>query len=110
MVRGREAKPGAEKPIGTLITELVDMIVAYVKQETLAPIRSLPRYIAYGVAGAMMFALGGVLLTLAVIRATQTEAGAHLGGDLTWVPYIPGILLAALGAAWAISRVGRGRE
>jgi hypothetical protein len=96
-----------EKSFSELINELTGLIIAYFKQETLAPIRSLVRYVGYGVAGAILMAIGGVTLTLTVVRLIQDEAGAHLRGSLTWVPYTGGILVAALIIAWAITRINK---
>jgi hypothetical protein len=108
MAIGPPHRRGGDKPIGTLINELVEMIIAYVKQETIGPIRSIGRYIAFGIAGGLLIAMGGGLLLLAAVRAAQAEAGTHLKGDLTWVPYVGGILLGAFGAGWAISRMVKG--
>ena len=96
-----------EKSFSTLVNELTGLVIAYFKQETLAPIRSLVVYVGYGVAGAILLAIGAVTLTLTVIRAIQTETGHHLGGSLTWVPYVGGILLGAVGIAWAVTRINK---
>jgi hypothetical protein len=108
MASGPRDRRGGDKPIGVLMNELVEMIVAYVKQETITPIRSLGRYIAFGVAGGLLIAMGGGLLILAAVRAAQVEAGSHLKGDLSWVPYVGGILLGAFGVGWAVSRMVKG--
>jgi hypothetical protein len=84
------------------------LVIAYVKQETIVPIKSLGRFVLYGVAGASLLGAGGGLLTLAAVRAVQAETGSHLRGSLTWVPYVGGILVAGLGAGWAVSRIGKG--
>jgi hypothetical protein len=104
---GPDPKPDGGKSFGTLINELAGLVIAYVKQETIVPIKSLGRFVAFGVAGAVLLATGGALLTLAAVRAVQSETGHHLAGNLTWVPYAGGILLAGLGAGWAISRIGK---
>ncbi len=99
---------GAGKPLGTLVNELTGLVVAYVKQETVEPVKALGRFVAFGVAGALLLAVGGGALMLGVVRLVQTETGPHLHGDLTWTPYLAGVLVAGIGAGWAISRVGRG--
>lgn len=91
----------------SLIDEVIGLVVAYAKQETLEPIKALGRFVAFGVAGAMLLAVGGAIATLAAVRIIQAEAAPHLNGDLTWVPYIGGILVAGGGATLAILRIGR---
>jgi hypothetical protein len=110
MATGPDTKPRTEKPIGTLVNELVEMMIAYVRQETVVPIKSVGRFIAFGVAGGLLIAIGGLLLILAAVRAVQAETGRHLSGSLTWVPYVSGILVAVVGVAWAVTRIGKGRK
>jgi len=105
---GPDQPRGNDKSFGTLANELVGLVIAYVKQETLDPIKALGRFVAFGVAGALLLAFGGGFLTLAAVRAVQAETGNHLHGNLTWVPYTGGILLAGIGAGWAASRIGKG--
>lgn len=94
--------------LGTHFNELLGLVVAYAKQETVTPIKNLGRYIAWGVAGAILFAAGGALLTLTAVRIVQSETGSHLHGNLTWVPYLGGVLVALLWVLWALMRVVRG--
>lgn len=105
-----DAKPGAQKPIGTLVNELVGMVIAYVKQETITPIKSLGRYVAFGLAGALLLAVGGAMVILTAIRAAQVETARHLSGSLSWVPYVAGILVGLAGVGWAATRIGKGRK
>lgn len=97
--------PRGEKPFGTLLSELVGMVVAYFRQETVDPLRSLGRYVALGFAGAILMSLGAGMLALTIVRLVQTETGRHLHGDLTWVPYAGGFIVAAAGSGWAVSRI-----
>ena len=100
------SRPKSEdKSIGTLLNELSGMVIAYVKQETIVPIKSLARFVAFGVAGSILLAVGGITLTLAAVRVVQAETGSHLRGNLTWVPYVGGVLLAGIGAVWAATRI-----
>ncbi len=98
-VRGRS--------FGALVDEFVSLVVAYAKQETLDPIKSLGRFVAFGVVGALLLALGGGLLALAAVRAVQAETGRHLTGSLTWMSYFGGFLVAGVGAGWAVFRITR---
>lgn len=97
-----------DKGIGVHLNELLALVIGYAKQETIGPLKSLGRYVAWGVAGAVLFATGGGLLTLTAVRVVQAETGHHLKGNLTWVPYLGGVIVAGAGVAWAGLRVVRG--
>jgi hypothetical protein len=97
-----------DKSVGDLAGELSSLVVTYAKQETIDPLKSLGRFVAFGIAGAILIAVGGAVLTLAAVRLLQNETGAHLSGNLTWVPYMGGILLALAGAGWSLSRITKG--
>ena len=100
----------ADKSVSTLSTEFLNLVVAYAKQETLDPIRNLGRFVAFGIAGAVVMAIGGALLVLTVVRVVQTETGQHLRGNWTWVPYTGGFLVAIAGAVWALTRINKGLD
>jgi hypothetical protein len=88
------ATPPAAAPLPQLILELRDLVVAYVKQETLVPLRQLGRYIGFGILGALLLGLGVVLLGVGGLRALQTETGDTFARDWSWGPY--GIVFVAL--------------
>ena len=90
-----------DKDISTLVSELRDLVVRYAKQETLDPLRDLGRYLKWGLAGAVLLAVGVPLLALGGLRAMEEELGpSHLSGSLSWVPYttvlVGGALIATL--------------
>lgn len=96
-----------DKGLGRDLNELVSLVIAYAKQETIVPLRNLVRFVAFGVAGSILIAAGGAVLTLTAVRIVQTETGNHLRGNLTWVPYLGGVLVAGAGAAWAALRISK---
>lgn len=98
---------GGDKSIPALVRELWEMVVTYVKQETLEPIKGLGRFIAFGMAGSGALAIGLLLLTLAALRALQTETGSVFQGHLSWVPYL--IMVTACGGVAAIAGAAIGR-
>ena len=55
------------------------------------------RWVGLGVAGSFLLMIGGVSLTLAMLRVLQEETGSSLTGNLSWIPY-----LATLGAAMVV--------
>ena len=101
------ASSSDSKSVPTLVTELKDLVIAYAKQETIDPLKALARFVLYGIVGAVLLAIGGVLVALAIVRAIQSEAGVHLSGDLSWVPYTGGVVFALLVAGVALSRIAK---
>lgn len=81
--------------------------MAYAKQETIEPVKGLLRFIGFGLAGAVLLALGAAFLSIAAVRALQFELAPHLNGDLSWVPYLGGVLLASVVAVVAVSRISK---
>jgi hypothetical protein len=88
----------SDKGLPTLVTELWELVVGYLKQETVEPLKGLLRFVLFGVIGAFCVAIGFLILSLALLRALQTETGEHLTGNLSWVPYAL-TLVAVLGVA-----------
>jgi hypothetical protein len=105
--RSEGRTPVRQRSFSELIDEFVGLVITYVKQETLDPIRSLRRFIGFGFAAAMFIALGWAVLALTVTRLLQAETTPHLTGNLSWVPYLGGVLTAAAGVYWAISRIAK---
>lgn len=96
--------------VPSTIQELWQLLVAYARQETIGPLKGIGRYLGYGVGGALLVAIGVILLALAGLRALQTETGSTFTGNLSWIPYL--IVLAGLAvvigvALGAINRKGR---
>jgi hypothetical protein len=93
--------PDSDKSVPVLVGELRDLLVAYAKQETIEPIKELGRFVALGVAGSLLLSFGLVMLTLAGLRALQTETSTTFDGNWSWVPYL--LTLAACGIAAALA-------
>ncbi len=86
-------------PLPQLVLELRDLVIDYVKQETLVPIRQLGRYIGFGIVGSLLLGLGVVLLGVGGLRALQTETGSTFTGDWSWAPYFIMFAVLILGGA-----------
>lgn len=96
------SSPGAPisgAPLPQLVMELRDLVVTYVKEQTLVPLRQLGRYMGFGIAGAVLLGLGVVLLGVGGLRALQTETGETFAGDWSWVPYVIVFVALLLGGA-----------
>ena len=78
----------SEKSVPALAAELWDLVRAYIKQETVEPIKGLGRRAAFGIAGSVLLSIGLVLLALGGLRALQTETGTTFEGSWSWAPYL----------------------
>ena len=78
------------------VRELWELVIAYLKQETIDPVKGLGRYVAYGLAGSLAIGLGSILLLLGVLRLLQDRTGELFTGRLHFVPYL--VVLIGCGA------------
>ena len=103
--------PGAgaadDKSLPELGKELLDLTVAYAKQETVDPLRTLGRRVGLGVLGSALASVGLVFLLVGVLRLLQVEVG--FGGTMSWVPYLAALLVAGIVAGLALKQIGGGR-
>ena len=91
--------PRREKPPAQVAKELWDLILAYLRQETLEPLKAIRTYVAYGVVGSLLLGLGVIFLTMAGLRALQDETGTTFTGNWSWAPYVIVTVVLLLGAA-----------
>jgi hypothetical protein len=89
------------------VRELRKLLVSYAKQETIDPLRNLGRYLAFGLGGMALIALGVFLLGMAVLRAMQSMTGDLFSGFWSWVPYLVVVLAFAGVIGLSISRISR---
>lgn len=105
--RGSSTSPdGGVRKSGT---DALQLVIEYVKQETLTPLKGLGRFLLFGVAGSVALCVGLVLLLVALLRALQTTTGGTFAGNLSWLPYVivgaAAILLMGL-AVWRVVKGG----
>ncbi len=67
--------------------DFFELVKNYAKQETVEPLEGVGRWVSLGVAGSFLLMLGGISLTLALLRVLQEETGSTFTGNLTWVPH-----------------------
>ena len=94
-----------------LVSEAWELVLDYLKQETVVPSKQLARFVGFGLAGSMALAIGLVLLALGALRALQSETGGHFTRHLSWVPYactLGGATVLGAVAVWAATRSKRG--
>ena len=95
--------PPARKGPATQINELKDLVVTYARQETVDPLKTLGRYMGFGVAGALLIGTGWILGLLALLRGLQeltvfNDPAELSGGRWSWAPYL---IVAVAGMAVA---------
>lgn len=85
--------------------EALRLVLAYVKQETVGPLRGVARFVAFGLVGSVALSGGAVLLLLALLRVLQDETGTTFAGSRSWLPYVvvvvAGLVVMGL-AAWRV--------
>ena len=89
-----------------LVIELKDLIVAYLRQETVVPLKQLGRYLAFGIAGSLLMGVGVLLMALGLLRLLQEQTGDTFAGDWSWVPYLIVFAALVIGAAivWTLRK------
>jgi hypothetical protein len=98
-----------QKSVPDVVKELWELLVSYGKQETIDPLKKLGRFVGFGLPAMVCLGIGVSLLLLGGLRATQTEAGSWVTGNLSWLPYLivtfAALVLIGL-AAFAIFKKG----
>ena len=100
------AKDASPTSLPQLLLELRDLVVAYFRQETVVPLKSLGRYILWGLTGAFLLGGGVILLGVGSLRLLQAETGSTFQGDWSWAPY--GIVFVALVVGGGVTWKARG--
>jgi hypothetical protein len=112
MTRGRKENDKGTGRIQAMGGDTLQLVVDYVKQETLQPLKGLGRFIVFGVAGSVALGIGLVILAVGFLRVLQGETGSTFTGNWSWAPYLictVAVLAVATVAVAAISR-GQGKR
>ena len=86
VARGRSSKDRGLGGLRAPGSEALQLVIDYVKQETLDPLKGLGRYILFGVAGSVALAIGLVVLSVGFLRLLQGETGTDLHRQLVLGP------------------------
>jgi cell division protein FtsW (lipid II flippase) len=97
----------ADKDDRNPVSEVVDLVKGYAKQETIGPLKGAGRWLAMGVGGAVCIGIGVVLLVLALLRVLQEETNDTFDGNWSFAPYLITLVVAAIVVAIAVSRIGK---
>ena len=101
---------GPSRPsLPQLVIELKDLVIAYLRQETVVPLKQLGRYLAFGIVGSLLMGVGVILMSLGLLRLLQTQTGDTFTGDWSWVPYVIVFAALVIGAAlvWTFRKTYR---
>jgi len=105
------APPPPSGPIAQ-VTELKDLVVAYAKQETVDPLKTLKRYLAFGLSGALSIGVGLSFGLLALLRGLEefdifNDPASPEGGTWSFVPYLVTTLVGVILAVVFLHRLYR---
>lgn len=90
--------------------EIQQLVVGYAKQETVEPLKSLGRYLGFGIAGSLLVFLGAFFWGLGLLRLMQSFevfSGSSWASSLPYVIAIAGLLLILALIYSAMSRARR---
>jgi hypothetical protein len=87
--------------------DVVTLVIDYLKQETIGPLKALGQFVAFGTIGSVFLGIGFVLLLVSLLRLLQEET-AVFHGNLSWIPYLIIAVVAAGAVALAAWRVVSG--
>ena len=93
-----------ERSRGDDVSQVLDTVKAYAKQETLGPLKGVGRSIGLGLAGVLCLGIGVLFILVSVLRVLQTETSVF-EGNWSFVPYVIDLVLAILIVVLAISRI-----
>jgi len=85
--------------------DVVDLVVAYAKQETIEPLRGALRWILWGLASMAFICTGLVFIVLGIVRASQDVLGDSFQQSWSFVSYFVGILACGVVVAIALSSI-----
>ncbi len=86
-------------------TEVVDLVIAYARQETVGPLRGVGRWILWGLVSMAFVSVGMVLVALGSLRLIQDIAGSAFSGGFSWVPYAITVALSGVVVAVALAQI-----
>jgi uncharacterized membrane protein len=99
-----QERPVSSNP-ATQVTNTVELIKAYAKQETVDHFKGLGQWVGFGVIGAISLSIGIVLLVVGVLRLLQDVGDDVFYGVWSIVPYLIALLICVIVVALALSRV-----
>jgi hypothetical protein len=89
------------------VTDIVDSVKAYARQETIEPLKGAARWVAVGTLAAVCLGLAMVFLALAVLRLSQDLGGTALDGSWSFVHYLITLVIVSALVGASFSRISQ---
>lgn len=89
---------------GSSFTELIDLVRAYAKQETIGELRGTGRWLAWGAVGGISILLGLLFVLIGVLRLLQSTLFEGSSG-MSWAPYFIVLALTVVLVIFSQSRI-----
>jgi hypothetical protein len=87
------------------VTDLVNSVKQYARQETVDPIRGAARWVAVGTIASVSLGLSLVFFSLAILRLSQYLGGDTLSASWSFVHYFFTFIVVAACVALSLSRI-----
>ena len=88
--------------------DALQLVLEYMKQETLGPLKGLGRFLVFGIAGSIALCAGLATLLIALLRGLQETTGTTFAGNWNWAPYLIVAFTALIVLGLAAWRIGKG--
>lgn len=88
-----------------LVTDVVDSVKQYARQETIEPLRGAGRWLASGILAALSLGLAVTFGVLGVLRVSQDLGKNVFDGSWSWVPYLIALCVNVVLVVVAFSRI-----
>ena len=89
------------------VTDLVESVKQYARQETVEPLRGAARWVAVGSLAAICLGLAMVFLSLALLRLSQDLGGTTLDGAWSFIHYLITLIVVWILVAISFSRISK---
>lgn len=90
--------------------EIQKMLVTYAKQETVAPLKQLGRYLGFGLAGSLLVFMGTFFIGLGVLRLMQSFEVFTGSSWASTLPYVIAIAVLVLFLLMIYSAMSRAKK
>lgn len=89
---------------GSSISELIDLVRAYAKQETIGELRGTGRWLAWGALGGVSILLGLLFVLVGILRLLQSTVFDG-SSAMSWAPYFIVLALTIALVVFSQSRI-----